>query len=63
MAVESGWFVIRSADVFRFLPLIPFRDLFNVAVWTTALFGKTVIWRDRRLRLDHEGKILDEERV
>jgi len=57
MAIASGWFVMRSRDVLRLWFLIPVRDLFGVAVWLTALFGNSVIWRGQRLRLDEEGRI------
>jgi len=57
MAISSGWFVLRSRDVLKLWFLIPIRDLFGVAVWCVALFGNTVVWRGRRLRLDREGRI------
>ena len=37
--------------------VVPLRDLFAFAVWLTGLFGNTVIWRDRKLALDAEGRI------
>ena len=58
MAFESGWMVMRSRDVLRLWFLIPVRDLFGVAVWATALFGNSVIWRGKRLRLDGKGRII-----
>lgn len=57
MAVTAGR-LLRSADVWKFCYAIPVRDLAGVAVWAAGLFGQTVFWRDRRLRLDHEGKIV-----
>jgi len=57
MAIVSGWFVIRSRDVLRLCWAIPLRDLFNVAVWTAGLFGRSVRWRGQRLALDKEGRI------
>jgi ceramide glucosyltransferase len=57
-AVVSGWLVLRSADAVRYLWLVPFRDLWGVAVWAAALFGHTVEWRGRRLRLDKQGRIV-----
>jgi hypothetical protein len=42
----------------RYFYLIPLRDLWGVAVWFRGLFGDTVEWRDRRLRLDRQGRIL-----
>jgi ceramide glucosyltransferase len=58
MAMACGWFVLKSADVWKYFYLIPVRDLWGVAVWAAALFGDTVEWRDRRLRLDKEGRII-----
>jgi ceramide glucosyltransferase len=58
MALACGALVLDSADVWRYFYLIPVRDLWGVAVWAVALFGNTVEWRGRRLRLDREGKIV-----
>jgi ceramide glucosyltransferase len=58
MAVEAGWFKMRSNDVLRLFYLIPARDLFGLAVWFAGLFGNTVVWRGRELRLDCEGRIV-----
>jgi hypothetical protein len=40
--------------------LIPLRDLFGFAVWAAGIFGDTVEWRDRQLKLRPDGRILDE---
>jgi ceramide glucosyltransferase len=58
MAIESGWFVMRSRDVLRLWWAIPLRDLFAAAVWCAGLFGNSVMWRGRRLKLDREGRIV-----
>ena len=39
--------------------LIPLRDLFGFAVWAAGIFGDTVQWRDRRLTLRPDGRIVD----
>ena len=57
MAYTAGWMVMRSRDVLRLWWLVPVRDLFAFAVWIAGLFGNTVVWRGRRLRLDREGRI------
>ena len=57
MALVSGWFTMRSVDVLKLIWLIPVRDLYGFAVWLTALFGKDVVWRGRKMRLDAEGRI------
>ena len=53
MALIAG-----KKDAARMFLLIPARDLFGVAVWVAALFGNTVVWRGRKLRLDREGRII-----
>jgi ceramide glucosyltransferase len=58
MAIVAGWSKMRSKDVLRLFFLIPVRDLFGVAVWVVGLFGSTVLWRGRKLRLDREGRII-----
>jgi ceramide glucosyltransferase len=58
MAVGCGWGTLGSPDVLKYFYLIPLRDLWGVAVWAVALFGHTVEWRGRQLRLDREGKIM-----
>ncbi len=57
MALEAGWAVMRSREVLTMCFLIPLRDLFAAAVWAAGLFGNTVIWRGRKLKLDREGRI------
>jgi ceramide glucosyltransferase len=52
MALIAG-----KKDALRLFFLIPARDLFGVAVWIAGLFGNSVVWRGRRLRLDPEGRI------
>jgi ceramide glucosyltransferase len=58
MAVIAGWAVLGSRDVLRLWWLIPGRDLFGATVWLAGLFGNTVMWRGRKLRLDREGRIV-----
>ena len=58
MALQAGWFVLRSRDVLKLWWLVPVRDLFAIAVWITGLFGNTVIWHGHELKLDREGRIL-----
>jgi ceramide glucosyltransferase len=58
MATCAGWWVLEARDTLRLWLLIPARDLFGAAVWLTALFGRTVMWRGQQLRLDPAGKIV-----
>ena len=57
MATAGGWIVLRSPDVLRMWVLIPLRDLLTAAAWLVGLFGKSVVWRGRRLALDAEGRV------
>lgn len=57
MAMEAGWFVMRSREVLRLWWAIPLRDLFAAAIWTAGLFGNSVVWRGRKLTLDGKGRI------
>ena len=57
MAFVAGWVVMRSQDALRLLWLTPARDLFGFGVWAAGLFGNTVVWRDRRLKLKADGRI------
>ncbi len=43
--------------------LIPFRDVASLAIWACGLFGSEVVWRDARLRLGREGRIVGIERT
>lgn len=59
MALACGWLILRSPDVWKYFYLVPLRDLWGVGVWIRGLGGRTVQWRDRRLELDREGRIVE----
>lgn len=48
---------LKLADVL----LVPLRDLWGVAVWAAGLWGHCVIWRDQRLRITGDGRIVADE--
>jgi len=58
MAMVCGWLLLGSRDVWKYCYAIPLRDLCGVAVWAAGLFGHTVVWRDQKLKLDAQGKIV-----
>jgi len=62
MAIACGR-VLGSADVRKYCYAIPLRDLAGFAVWAGGLFGRTVIWRDQKLRLNAAGKIVSNTRL
>lgn len=58
MATTAGWGVLRSKDALRLWLLVPLRDLFACAVWVAGLFGRCIVWRGRRLRLEAQGRLV-----
>jgi ceramide glucosyltransferase len=58
--VWVGAGILGDRKVRRDFWLIPLRDLFGFAVWTAGIFGDTVQWRDRQLKLRPDGRIVDE---
>jgi ceramide glucosyltransferase len=50
--------VLKDRCAVRDWWLMPLRDLFGFAVWLSGAFGHTVVWRDRKLRLLRDGRIL-----
>jgi ceramide glucosyltransferase len=63
MAVTCGWFLLRASDVWKYCYAIPLRDLWGVLVWGAGLVGHGVVWRDQKLRLDDEGRIVSSTRL
>jgi ceramide glucosyltransferase len=63
MAMACGWFLLGSADVWKYCYAIPVRDLGGLAVWAAGLFGQRVVWRDQKLRLDRAGRIVEKQRL
>jgi ceramide glucosyltransferase len=59
--VWVGAAILGDRKVLRDFWLIPLRDLFGFAVWATGIFGDTVQWRDRQLKLRPDGRIVDED--
>ena len=50
--IAAGFYTRR-----KLLPLVPFRDLFGMAVWAAGMTGNTVEWRGIRLKLTRDGKL------
>ncbi len=49
---------LEDRSIAKYLWLVPIRDLLGTVFWLAAFFGKTVVWRGRRLRLGDGGRIL-----
>jgi len=60
--VVVGVGVLKDRRAAKDFWLMPLRDLFGFAVWLAGLFGHTVQWRDRELRLHPDGRIHAEKR-
>jgi ceramide glucosyltransferase len=60
--LAMGWVVgvSRLGDPVakKFLWLIPISDLIGLALWCYSLFGNTINWRGRQLRLVEDGKLV-----
>jgi ceramide glucosyltransferase len=56
--VWVGAAILGDRKVLRDFWLIPLRDLFGFGVWVAGIFGDTVQWRDRQLKLRPDGRIL-----
>ena len=56
-AWASGVLVCRDRVLAKYLWLLPLRDLIALGVWVMSFFGREVVWRDARYRLEPGGKI------
>jgi len=59
-----AWYVagrcLRDAAARKALWLVPARDLLGFGLWLCAFFGDSVVWRGRRFRLAHGGRLVSE---
>jgi ceramide glucosyltransferase len=55
-----GLLLLRDPVTRRWWWLIPVRDVWAFTVWIAGAFGRTVVWQDRRVRLDRQGRIVPE---
>jgi ceramide glucosyltransferase len=56
--VWIGAGILRDRAVLKHCWGIPLRDLAGFAIWVGGLLGDTVQWRDRKLKLRRDGRIL-----
>jgi ceramide glucosyltransferase len=56
--VLVGRGIVRSSIALKHFYLIPIWDIWAFCLWLAGLFGKEVVWRNRRLRLNKEGRIV-----
>jgi len=61
----TAWFIsvecLRDRRGAGFLGWVLVRDLVSSALWLTGFFGKTVVWRGRRFRLERGGRLQESE--
>ena len=58
--VLVGRGIVHSPIALKHFYLIPLWDIWAFGLWLAGLFGKEVVWRNRRLRLNKEGRIVGE---
>jgi ceramide glucosyltransferase len=51
-----GYGVLNDRRTFKYLALIPVRDLLAVAIWLTGFMGHTISWRGESFSLEN-GKL------
>ena len=56
-AVLAGRMILQCPITRRWIWLVPFRDLWGLAVWFAGMFGTRVQWRDQHLQLTPDGRI------
>lgn len=61
VAIVAGGFVLRDAELWRNLWLLPVRDLIAAGVWAASFFGRRVTWRGDRFELK-DGRLLRVEK-
>jgi ceramide glucosyltransferase len=50
-------FSFDCPKLFRWIWLLPFRDLLSLIIWALGAFGNKVYWRGRQLRIEGDGLI------
>jgi ceramide glucosyltransferase len=56
VAIVVGKFVLRDRQLFRWLGLVPVRDIFALFVWMASFAGHKILWRGDRFKLE-KGKL------
>ena len=57
-ALLAGGLVLNSSLAAGFCWLAPLWDLYSFAIWLTSYCGRTVRWRDRKLTIGPNGRIV-----
>ncbi|MBZ5599651.1 MAG: bacteriohopanetetrol glucosamine biosynthesis glycosyltransferase HpnI [Acidobacteriia bacterium] len=58
MAVTAGWGAVHDRRSLRNCWLYPVRDLMGFFFWSASFFGRGIVWRGERYRLEYGGKMV-----
>jgi ceramide glucosyltransferase len=56
-AITSGWLVLRLNTSLFWAVLAPLWDFYAFAIWIFSYASDDVLWRDRRLRINRDGRV------
>lgn len=58
-AVTATWIArfTRDENLPKRLPLLPLSDLLSFALWAASFWGRHIVWRGERLRLERGGRL------
>ncbi|BAZ24051.1 putative glycosyl transferase, group 2 family protein [Kalymmatonema gypsitolerans NIES-4073] len=63
MRLVMGWVVgvkyLQDPCVQKYFWIVPLRDFVTFVIWCCGLFGSTIEWRGRQLRLTKDGKLVE----
>lgn len=61
LRIAAAWAVgarrLQDPLVRRYWPVLPIADLVSFAVWVASFFGRQVLWRGTRFRLEKTGEL------
>jgi len=55
LSIIAGWVVVRDRRALTLCWLYPIRDLMGFGFWCASFFGREIIWRNERYRLEPRG--------
>jgi len=62
-ALASGWLVLRLRPSALWAAIAPLWDLYAFGIWVASHFSNEVRWRDRRMKITRDGRIVDREQA
>ena len=58
LSLFVGWAVVRDPRALRYCWLYPLRDFMGFCFWCASFFGREIVWRGIRYRLEFGGKMV-----